>query len=144
MACQRSKLRRAPCCAPEIRANESVCSVGDWECPREQSSIKCAPRSCAPFRPSTDCPTMRLRGQLQSRLLIVVRPIMSGSFNSIWSAHAFCRDLGHGMSRSEERRVGKEGVSTCSSRWSPDHTQKNSSTTYAKTLHHNIRGHCET
>src|SRR3546814_1558142 len=91
----------APCCAPEIRANGSECSVGDWECPREQSSIKCSPRSCAPFRPSTDCPTMRLRGQLQSRLLIVVRPIMSGSFNSIWSAHAFCRDLGHGM-RSEE------------------------------------------
>src|SRR3546814_11333121 len=24
-------------------------------------------------------------------------------------------------SRSEERRVGKGGVSTCSSRWSPDH-----------------------
>src|SRR3546814_20450773 len=24
-------------------------------------------------------------------------------------------------SRSEERRVGKEGVSTCRSRWSPDH-----------------------
>src|SRR3546814_18954259 len=26
-----------------------------------------------------------------------------------------------GMSRSEERRVGKEGVSTCKSRWSPYH-----------------------
>src|SRR3546814_11905546 len=26
-----------------------------------------------------------------------------------------------GMSRSEERRVGKECVSTCRSRWSPDH-----------------------
>src|SRR3546814_13409232 len=26
--------------------------------------------------------------------------------------------------RSEERRVGKEGVSTCRSRWSPDHTKK--------------------
>src|SRR3546814_3116397 len=35
------------------------------------------------------------------------------------------RELGSGEfvvadSRSEERRVGKEGVSTCSSRWSPD------------------------
>src|SRR3546814_10903157 len=97
MACQRSKFRMAPCCAPEIRANGSECSVGDWECPREQSSIKCSPRSCAPFRPSTDCPTMRLRGQLRSRRLIVVRPIMSGSFNSIWRAVAFCRDLGHGQ-----------------------------------------------
>src|SRR3546814_12094336 len=27
--------------------------------------------------------------------------------------------------RSEERRVGKEGVSTCRSRWSPDHEKKN-------------------
>src|SRR3546814_17336124 len=28
--------------------------------------------------------------------------------------------------RSEERRVGKEGVSTCRSRWSPDHKKKSS------------------
>src|SRR3546814_16783410 len=27
--------------------------------------------------------------------------------------------------RSEESRVGKEGVSTCRSRWSPDHKKKN-------------------
>src|SRR3546814_15271133 len=27
-------------------------------------------------------------------------------------------------SRSEERRVGKEGVSTCRSRWSPNHSHK--------------------
>src|SRR3546814_20343677 len=27
--------------------------------------------------------------------------------------------------RSEERRVGKECVSTCRSRWSPDHSTKN-------------------
>src|SRR3546814_19900715 len=30
--------------------------------------------------------------------------------------------------RSEERRVGKECVSTCRSRWSPDHQIKNSHT----------------
>src|SRR3546814_16356770 len=29
-----------------------------------------------------------------------------------------------GTTRSEERRVGKEGVSTCRSRWSPDHYKK--------------------
>src|SRR3546814_15336805 len=29
------------------------------------------------------------------------------------------------FSRSEERRVGKEGVSKCSSRWSPEHNKKN-------------------
>src|SRR3546814_16237667 len=28
------------------------------------------------------------------------------------------------VARSEERRVGKEGVSTCRSRWSPDHKKK--------------------
>src|SRR3546814_19990239 len=27
----------------------------------------------------------------------------------------------HGLTRSEERRVGQECVSTCRSRWSPDH-----------------------
>src|SRR3546814_18260688 len=32
------------------------------------------------------------------------------------TAHRPCRHA-----RSEERRVGKEGVSTCRSRWSPDH-----------------------
>src|SRR3546814_13433018 len=30
-----------------------------------------------------------------------------------------------GMIRSEERRVGKECVSTCRSRWSPYHSKKN-------------------
>src|SRR3546814_18321591 len=31
------------------------------------------------------------------------------------------KDIGGGEQRSEERRVGKECVSTCRSRWSPDH-----------------------
>src|SRR3546814_11107725 len=31
--------------------------------------------------------------------------------------------------RSEERRVGKEGVSTCRSRWSPYHEKKNTDNT---------------
>src|SRR3546814_15554929 len=29
--------------------------------------------------------------------------------------------IARGLARSEERRVGKEWVSTCRSRWSPDH-----------------------
>src|SRR3546814_21000392 len=32
--------------------------------------------------------------------------------------------LDHGRGRSEERRVGKECVSTCRSRWSPYHSTK--------------------
>src|SRR3546814_12584902 len=35
--------------------------------------------------------------------------------------------------RSEERRVGKECVSTCRSRWSPDHSQKNKEKSKTKT-----------
>src|SRR3546814_20647065 len=31
----------------------------------------------------------------------------------------------HALGRSEERRVGKECVSTCRSRWSPYHEKKN-------------------
>src|SRR3546814_15887399 len=34
---------------------------------------------------------------------------------------------GAARDRSEERRVGKECVSTCRSRWSPDHTKTNDS-----------------
>src|SRR3546814_18291585 len=34
----------------------------------------------------------------------------------------------HARCRSEERRVGKECVSTCRSRWSPDHYKKNHKT----------------
>src|SRR3546814_12006714 len=33
------------------------------------------------------------------------------------------RDLGTALERSEERRVGKECVRTCRSRWSPYHSQ---------------------
>src|SRR3546814_20772889 len=42
---------------------------------------------------------------------------MSGDVNPAHVDEAFAEsDM-----RSEERRVGKESVSTCSSRWSPDH-----------------------
>src|SRR3546814_19506946 len=37
--------------------------------------------------------------------------------------------IGPGIGRSEERRVGKECVSTCRSRWSPSHQKK-------KKMHH--------
>src|SRR3546814_15563769 len=39
---------------------------------------------------------------------------------------AQCRNTGYSgrTSRSEERRVGKEGVSKCRSRWSPNHKTK--------------------
>src|SRR3546814_18965675 len=42
--------------------------------------------------------------------------------------------------RSEERRVGKECVSTCRSRWSPLHSKKKSQLLYIKITHvnHNL------
>src|SRR3546814_13258770 len=36
----------------------------------------------------------------------------------------------HGLGRSEERRVGKERVSPCSSRWSPYHLKKKTQNLY--------------
>src|SRR3546814_10754731 len=39
-----------------------------------------------------------------------------------------CRRVGGCRQRSEERRVGKECVSTCRSRWSPYHSKKKHST----------------
>src|SRR3546814_10984989 len=45
------------------------------------------------------------------------------------SAWKFHRHAGRVVRRSEERRVGKECVSTCRSRWSPYHSQKNTTLT---------------
>src|SRR3546814_20833845 len=39
------------------------------------------------------------------------------------------------IERSEERRVGKECVSTCSSRWSPYHSKKNNTELIINTQH---------
>src|SRR3546814_9199573 len=44
-----------------------------------------------------------------------------GALKSIISRPAGLRDWGMPKPRSEERRVGKECVSTCRSRWSPYH-----------------------
>src|SRR3546814_13944318 len=40
--------------------------------------------------------------------------------------------------RSEERRVGKECVSTCRSRWSPDHSKKKTNFTKQMLTYENI------
>src|SRR3546814_13062218 len=47
---------------------------------------------------------------------VSVTQLSDGKFK-VWGAGGIRR-------RSEERRVGKEGVSTCRSRWSPYHKQK--------------------
>src|SRR3546814_3672416 len=65
-----------------------------------------------------DAVSMELHGQRSVRqgkwkLLWLPRPMGSGN----WALY----DLERDPARSEERRVGKECVSTCRSRWSPDH-----------------------
>src|SRR3546814_19002902 len=44
--------------------------------------------------------------------------------------HSSTRFPGWGAKRSEERRVGKECVSTCRSRWSPSHHKKQNNITH--------------
>src|SRR3546814_14419125 len=46
------------------------------------------------------------------------------------------RSLSTADTRSEERRVGKEGVSTCRSRGSPSHYKKKNNTTHQTTTIH--------
>src|SRR3546814_14259301 len=49
------------------------------------------------------------------------------------ASHRPCSRCGHAtapLERSEERRVGKECVSTCRSRWSPYHYKKKTNTTH--------------
>src|SRR3546814_15933884 len=66
-------------------------------------------------RAGIDCPVICNRGGKGPPLAAIIdqyRP----------SVAVFVDDLGmHHESRSEERRVGKECVSTCRSRWSPYH-----------------------
>src|SRR3546814_20405254 len=49
------------------------------------------------------------------------------------SQHFRHRNAAHGRrrGRSEERRVGKESVSTCRSRWSPSHSKNNINTSFS-------------
>src|SRR3546814_20882083 len=57
------------------------------------------------------------RVDIVDALAVAAQLVVHGS-----AAPLFFGTLGHGQgaeARSEERRVGKEGVSTCRSRWSP-------------------------
>src|SRR3546814_1173481 len=58
--------------------------------------------------------------------LMVQRGAWSNSSNAAPHRHTSSLQSlrSHSQNRSEERRVGKESVSTCRSRWSPYHSQK--------------------
>src|SRR3546814_15039012 len=74
---------------------------------------------------------VKINGHEQFSLLLVQKPRKIGCQTGI--------KLLRQRRRSEERRVGKECVSTCRSRWSPDHSQKqrthNRNSTEARTQH---------
>src|SRR3546814_14214023 len=54
---------------------------------------------------------------------IHVAPAKAGAAIDLPSSTGMCRQRPR-LRRSEERRVGKEGVRTCRSRWSPYHYKK--------------------
>src|SRR3546814_11689888 len=57
------------------------------------------------------------------------RPVSSASCPADTRAPPQCRAA---ADRSEERRVGKERVSTCRSRWAPSHSKKKKKHHYTK------------
>src|SRR3546814_19784607 len=64
-------------------------------------------------------------GPITNRGGISPWPIPAGNSMNTWALSSKARTGHHGaLSRSEERRVGKECVRTCRSRWSPYHSKK--------------------
>src|SRR3546814_13066674 len=64
----------------------------------------------------------------KTRVLSVARELLRRGFTLVATSGTalFLRE--HGLARSEERRVGKECVSTCRSRWAPYHKKKQKNT----------------
>src|SRR3546814_13675142 len=66
------------------------------------------------------------RSVVRPRPLVSARAARLQAFQKLLGTAAFLQLLEHG--RSEERRVGKECVSPCRSRWSPYHSNKQPTT----------------
>src|SRR3546814_12157677 len=73
----------------------------------------------------------RAKAQAGSVLRVIPHSDLK-NLDPIWTTAYITRNHGYliydTLFRSEERRVGKECVSTCRSRWSPDHSKKNKHT----------------
>src|SRR3546814_20610878 len=63
-------------------------------------------------------------GLPRGRIVEIYGPESSGKTTLALHVVAEAQKIGGTCARSEERRVGKECVSTCRSRWSPDHYKK--------------------
>src|SRR3546814_19350410 len=71
------------------------------------------------------------RGAQSSSRVLVVKPPAASHSSALFSSTVTPKvqlcpsgSLARSLRRSEERRVGKEGVSTCRYRWSPYHYKK--------------------
>src|SRR3546814_20960938 len=63
------------------------------------------------------------RGVIQIKLTQISKFFQQGELR-VFQGHSAKIQLHYLLARSEERRVGKECVSTCRSRWSPSHSKK--------------------
>src|SRR3546814_18604186 len=73
---------------------------------------------------SSDLPSATMRSNSRSRAAGSVT-VQSVKRSNLPLRSVSCLSRGDRKARSEERRVGKECVSTCRSRWSPYHYKKN-------------------
>src|SRR3546814_11155984 len=102
--------------------SSDVCSSDLSGCGTCASGASCSPvhvasalpRRLTPRRSPAQPHQRSSRPLLLSRLLSLARPL-----------HYVPASLDDTGQRSEERRVGKECVSTCRSRWSREHSKKN-------------------
>src|SRR3546814_14512155 len=92
--------------------------ISDWSSDVCSSDLEEASEPIVSAQPSTRTNSSSLKGMDITVGDSIIMP------NDI-SAEATIRSMTRKGRRSEERRVGKECVSTCRSRWSPDHLKKN-------------------
>src|SRR3546814_11542227 len=75
-----------------------------------------------------DGPERRGLARVGSERRVADQPVLDGCRQELLQALAQGAVGAAGSERSEERRVGKEGVTTCRSRWSPYHSKKKKTT----------------
>src|SRR3546814_14536429 len=86
---------------------------------------------------SSDVCSPDLTAHWYRRSEYISKPSSDAVSSAFWWALPWCAEQNLG-NRSEERRVGKECVSTCRSRWSPYHQKKNRHTINWKPHMHKI------
>src|SRR3546814_12850085 len=96
---------------------------------RSSSSSTC---ECPPSKPKNARETLGEMAALLEKMCATINGFARAADSPRWrrcarfdnAAYRIDQLAGKVATRSEERRVGKEGVSTCRSRWSPEHKKK--------------------